>query len=119
MWALKFFEIPRQRVSLTFSNKKPNTKALNTNGHARHVNACAKGQVRIFVVNANIEEKREEVQNKNDKGKEKGKKEKGEKKDKAAAHLQQPNPRIGCKPDATTGDGCLIFGSKSSGFVEK
>ena len=72
---VKFFEIPGQRVPLKFSNKKAKTSTLNTNGHARHKSACTKGKIRMFIVNANIEEKQEKYGKQNDKEKEREPKE--------------------------------------------
>ena len=52
---------------------------LNTNGHARHKSACTKGKIRMFIVNANIEEKQEKVRKTKRQRKRKGTKRTGTK----------------------------------------
>ena len=79
MWVIQHFEIPRQRVPLTFSNRKTNTNKLNMNRHARHMSACAKGKIRMFIINTNIEENQEKVQKTKRRTKRKGAKRKGTK----------------------------------------
>ena len=87
--ATKIFKKNGQRVPWTLSINKMKPKALKTDEHARHMSACTKGKIRMFIVNANIEEKQEIVRKTKQQRKRKGTKRKGteNKNDKAATHL--------------------------------